>query len=464
MADGRASDPVVVATSRVLGLFTQIKPGEVRLTLALLLTVFFMLTAFFIAKPARESWLAVSIIGDLTPLEVRATSGGLQSIVLIALLPLYSKLYEVWSRRRLLVGVNMFFVAVFPLFWLLQPGLLREVIPFSGVAFYIWIGIFAVTVVAQFWTYAADLYTQDAGKRLFPLIAVGASLGAVVGSAVSVELIDRAGMSSYDLLLVAPIPLLLATVLLWRIETFDARNRLTPSIVPDRPDDDPRSAWKIVTSNRYILLIGVFVFLLNWVQTNGENILFAALQETIGAGEDMASEDRAAATAEAYARIYVWVGLVGLLIQAFFVSRLLRFGGMAGMVLIPPFVSLVSNGAMGGSVGSAGALGVITAAKTAENATNASVANTARHILWLPVAKEALYKAKTAIDTVCVRIADGLAALTVIIGTRLLSADLVSFFMFNLALIVIWLGVGILIIRERKDRRELWADRERTAL
>ena len=129
-----------------------------------------------------------------------------------------------------------------------------------------------------------------------------------------------------------------------------------------------------------------------------------------------------------------------------------------------PFVSLVSNGAMGGAVGSGGALSVITMAKTAENATNASIANTARHILWLPVAKEALYKAKTAIDTVCVRVADGLAAITVIVGTRLLSADLKAFFTFNLILVVLWLLIGILIIRERKGRRKVWAERERIAI
>ena len=47
-----------------------------------------------------------------------------------------------------------------------------------GVAFYIWIGVFNMVVVAQFWAFANDLYTTERGKRLFPLVGVGASLGA----------------------------------------------------------------------------------------------------------------------------------------------------------------------------------------------------------------------------------------------------------------------------------------------
>ena len=135
-----------------------------------------------------------------------------------------------------------------------------------------------------------------------------------------------------------------------------------------------------------------------------------------------------------------------MLLQAFVVSRLLKYGGIAGVLLIPPFVSMASYGTMS----TTGGLGALTLAKTAENATNYSVANTARHILWLPVARESLYKAKTAIDTTCVRSADALAAVTVIIGTRFLQINVKGFFMLNLFLIVIWFFVALLILKERR--------------
>ena len=51
--------------------------------------------------------------------------------------------------------------------------------------FYIWLGIYNNFIVAQFWGFANDLYTEGAGRRLFPLIGVGQSLGAWVGAAAS---------------------------------------------------------------------------------------------------------------------------------------------------------------------------------------------------------------------------------------------------------------------------------------
>ena len=160
-------------TARVLSIFTEIRAEEVKLTLTLFSIVFLMLTAYYMGKPVRESWLSVSDIGDLSKLEIKALSGFLQSITLIALLPLYTKLYDILPRGKLLVGVNLFFVFTFPLFWLFSPGVLGFSVPFIGVIFYIWIGIFAVTVVAQFWAFAADLFDEHEGKRLFPMIAIG---------------------------------------------------------------------------------------------------------------------------------------------------------------------------------------------------------------------------------------------------------------------------------------------------
>jgi len=138
-----------------------------------------------------------------------------------------------------------------------------------------------------------------------------------------------------------------------------------------------------------------------------------------------------------------------LLLQAFFVSRLLRYGGFTALILATPIVSLVAYVSMT----IAPAIGVIKAMKVAENASNYSINNTARHVLWLPATKQMLYQAKTVIDTLFVRVGDGLAAVTVLIGTRLISLDLNNFLVINIVLVVVWLGLALFLARENMKLR-----------
>ena len=79
-----------------------------------------------------------------------------------------------------------------------------------GVPFFLWVGIFNLMIVAQFWSFANDLYTKDQGERLFPIVAFGASLGAVVGSLLTKRLIPLVGVP--QLLLVAAALLAIAAV------------------------------------------------------------------------------------------------------------------------------------------------------------------------------------------------------------------------------------------------------------
>ena len=117
---------------RFLSFFTKIYPGEVKLTVTLFAAVFLMLTAYYLAKPVRESWLAISVIGDLSKIEVKAYSAFLQSITLIILIPIYGYLFDRLPRGKLLIWVNFFFIVLFPVFWIVRPGFLTDQIPLFG--------------------------------------------------------------------------------------------------------------------------------------------------------------------------------------------------------------------------------------------------------------------------------------------------------------------------------------------
>ena len=132
-----------------------------------------ILCGYYICKTVREPL----ILAD-GGAEVKAYASGLQALVLMAAVPAYSCVAARVSRRTLVLGLTLFFVANLEMFWLLGTA----GVPYLGVAFFVWVGVFNNAVVAQFWSYANDLYTPERGRRLFPVIAIGATLGSPVGA------------------------------------------------------------------------------------------------------------------------------------------------------------------------------------------------------------------------------------------------------------------------------------------
>ncbi len=433
-------------TQRLLGAITEVRPGEAGPALLLFVTIFLVLCSYYFIKPVREGWLAVSVIAGLSKIEVKAYSSFAQTLILFAVLPFYARLTTHWVRRKLISRVGLFFAANLSLFWLLHPGFLFEQVPYLGVIFYIWIGIFAVTLVAQFWSFAADLYGEERGKRLFPLVALGASSGAVVGSWLGERLIRDFAVDTFDLLPLATLPLLGALALARWVDRHGVTSHHAGA---DRGGHaaapDTTGVYGLILRTQYLRLTALMVFAMFWVMTNGENILFALVQRALETQGMDAAATKVETTAF-YGNLYFWVNLTGLLLQAFVVSRLQRWGGFGALLLTPPLVSLAGYGAMAAE----GALAVVTAAKTAENGTNYSINNTARQVLWLPTSKEMIYKAKAAIDTLCVRFGDGLAALTVLLGTRAFNIQVEGFILFNLVLIGFWLGLALLVVKEHR--------------
>jgi AAA family ATP:ADP antiporter len=445
---------------RFLGLFADVREREGVASLMLVLNIFLILMAYYFIKPVREGWLSISMFQGFTQLEVKAYSAFGQSLLLIAVLPLYAKLAAHWTRRELIVRSGLFFAFMLVMFWLLQPGLLYGQVPFAGVAFYLFVGIFSVTLVAQFWSFAADIYGQDRGKRLFPLVAVGASAGGAVGAWIGERLLAIERLQAFDLILLALLPLGAALFLTTRSDrrgTYGDPSEFTRTRWQEPAAPRDIGAFRLIRGNRYLIGTAGMVLAFSWVVASGDNILFGLVQASIAADlENFSGTPEAlsqminTATTAFYSDLYFWVNICGLLLQAFFVSRILRFGGFTALIVATPLISIAAYVSMA----VAPVIGVIKAMKVAENSANYSVNNTARHMLWLPATKEMLYQAKTAIDTLFVRMGDGLAALTVLVGTRVIELDLLAFLIVNAVLACAWLGFAILLARENKRLRD----------
>ena len=140
------------------------------------------------------------------------------------------------------------------------------------------------------------------------------------------------------------------------------------------------------------------------------------------------------------------MNIAALILQAFVASRLLKYGGFATIALMLPVIALLSYTAMA----LLPILAVVKMMKIAENATDYSINNTARHVLWLPVSSDMKFHGKPAIDTLYVRLGDGLAALTVLIGVHILAIGTHNFILFNVSLVVCWLVFTLMMIREHR--------------
>ena len=454
--------PQLSKTERFLRVFTEVKPGEGITALMMFANVFLILLAYYFIKPLREGWIAISDIQGLTKMEVKAYSSFAQSLVLLFIVGWYARLADRWDRVTLFTRATLFCISNMVIFWFLQPNFFFEQLPLSGIVYYLWVGMFGVFVVAQFWTFCADIYTDERGKRLLPFIAIGATSGAAAGSWMVDRLVDSGIVPTEALLLVATVPLFVSIVLVRAVEQREGQRA---SLVEEAADEDPpgdalpekASIWsgaKLVLVSKFLLLAALVTLFTNWVNTNGENLLFRVVQETLAAQaqEQGLAEGRALltfvrdGTTAFYGNFYFWVNSVALLLQAFVASRLLKYGGFAAILLILPVIALASYTVMA----LLPVLAVVKMMKVAENATDYSLNNTARHVLWLPVSSAMKFRGKPAIDTLYVRLGDGLAAITVLVGVHVLALATVEFFVFNVMLVLCWLLAGVLLVREHR--------------
>jgi AAA family ATP:ADP antiporter len=436
---------------RVLGIFTDVRGGEGITALLLMLNIFLLLAAYSMLKTIREP-LILTVPGGA---EVKSYSAAAIAGLFLILVPLYSAIASRVSRVKLINGVTLFFAACLVAFFALS----RTGVPI-GVAFFIWVGIFNLMVIAQLWAFANDVYTVDQGKRLFAIVGFGASLGAIAGSFSTGQLVKSIG--PYPFMLGACALLILCMVLTNVVNLREKRTRAVrplpaeaepgASAAPDSPTVDAeapvrgRSGFALVFRDPYLLSIGFLMLLYNFVNTNGEYILgkmvLGAYTAEHGAAA-IAGLDAKKVIGEFYGNFQTMVNVISALIQAFVVSRVIKYFGVRIAILVLPVVAIIGYTSMA----FVPLLSFIRGAKLAENSLDYSLQNTTKNALYLPTSREAKYKAKQANDTFFVRFGDVLSAGVVFAGTTWLGFAPREFALVNVALIAIWLVLAIVIGR-----------------
>ncbi|HET7294509.1 MAG TPA: Npt1/Npt2 family nucleotide transporter [Vicinamibacteria bacterium] len=398
------------------------------------LAAFLLLTAYYLLKTVREPLILLQ--GGA---EVKLYARASQTVIMLGVVHVYGELARRFGRRQLLTLVFLFFSSNLLVFWILAGTQLQ-----IGLAFFLWVGVFSYTVVAQFWALAADIYTDEQGTRLFPIIGGGSSVGAVAGAWLARSLV-RLGT---QVLMGAAIVILLACVALisWVQRRAAAPRRAERSSAAHEAPLSQRGAIELLIHDRYLLLIAGMVVLLNWVNSSGEYLLDRVLLG-VAAQASAAGGSAQALIGGFKADYFAWYNLLGMGLQLLVVSRILRVVGVRKALSILPAFALVAYGA----AARLPILAVVRLVKIGENALQYSLQDTTRHALFLVASRAEKFVGKTAVDTVAVRIGAIMSTLMVIVGTRL-GWSTTTFAAINVGLAMIWLGFVVAIGREHRLR------------
>ncbi len=425
---------------RVLSVFADVRSGEGVGVLLLTVNVFLLLAAYYLLRPARQA-LILTEGGAVAA----SYSSAAQAVLLLGIVPFYGWLGTRVRRIRLIAITGLFFASNLVIFFLLGQAGVRE-----GVAFFIWLGIFNVFVISQFWAFANDLYTEGQGRRLFPMIGVGASLGAWVGASTVAPLVQRARFTPYSLMIAAAVLLLVALGLTVIVNRRESARAQPEAAKLDQATLGRQGGFELILADRYLLWIAVLTILLNVVNTTGEFLLNRMVETEalarFGADPDLRAESQRFVGAF-FGSFNAYVSFVGFVLQLLVTSRVMRFMGVRGAMFILPAIALVNYSV----IAVVPLLAIVRIGKVLENSTDYSIQNTIRQALYLPLSRESKYKAKAAIDTLFTRTGDVLSAGFVAAGTGMgLGAG--AFAWLNVALTVAWLGVAGRIAQEHRRK------------
>jgi AAA family ATP:ADP antiporter len=431
------------ALERLAG--AEVDAGEWRAVTRFVVGLFLLLTAYYILKVIREPLILASS-GAVSRSYARAVQAGL----LIAAVPVYSALANRITPASLVQYVFLFFVACLVAFCGLgQAG--ADI----GFAFFVWLGIFSTMSIAQFWSLGNDLLSESEGERLFPLIAVGGTLGAFAGAQIAAHGI--AALGPFGLMLLAALCVCgcmgctASGARAWRRRRPAASDagRDAPA-GSARAVHDPRGGFTLLLRDRYLLLIASAVLLVNVVNTTGDYMLAELVsREAARATEGLAAAEEARRTwiGQFYGMFQTAISLLTALAQMLVVARLMRWAGLERALFVLPAIVLLGYSA----AALLPLLGLVAVVKAMENSTEYSLQNTLQQALFLPTSRETKYKAKAAIDTFVVRAGDVGSAALVYLGTQL-ALGVRGFAVANLCIGALWV---LLVARLARRHRTL---------
>ena len=432
MANNDRRPGIAEAGYRLLCRVIDVRREELPALLWCWLYIFAVLSSYYIMRPIRDE---MGVAGGVNNLPWLFT-GTLIGMVLVNL-P-FAWLVKTLPRSRFIPLTYRFFAVNIVLFAIALHFADQEQTIWIGRLFFIWVSVYNLFVVSIFWQLNVDLFSPEQGKRLFGFIAAGATIGAIVGSALTASLARH----------VAPMVLLLGAAVLLELAVFAVGrlSRLSPSLhqqpAAAAAEEQPIGGSVLAGITHALgspYFVNVSLFLLLFAITS--TVLYFQQADIVS----QSFPDRGAQTAF-FATVDLLVNTLTLVIQLFLTGRIVLWLGVALALSFLPALTIAGFGALT----AAPTLGAIAVFQILRRAADYGIARPTREVLFTVVPREDRYKAKSFIDTFVYRLGDQLGAWGVA-AFRWLGAGTADLALVAIPIAALWL-LNALWLGRRQER------------
>ncbi|MFT4580404.1 MAG: AAA family ATP:ADP antiporter [Gammaproteobacteria bacterium] len=348
------------------------------------------------------------------------------AVMLTLLIGIYHAIVERYSRARIVLGSLLVFAALLILF----RTILEQNSTVAAVAFYIFVDIFSVVLVEQFWSLTVSITDPEDGKRSFWFVGTGGLVGGVAGGYLASVLLENTGLKTPDLLYVCAVLLIVTFVLnlfMWRAGMYE-------EIPAEKAMQQIKADWRSLLKNKYLLLIAAVLCLSQLAQPVVEYQFISAIEQ---AYTDL--DQRTAFIG----KFFSIMGLVSIGINLLATPLIHRYlGFFAGLVVQPLVLSICSFGFYFSSSLSTAAI-----MKISDRGLSYSINRASKEQLYIPVDPVQTYQAKAWIDMLGYRLFKVLGSGLILLATQWtpLRLDISELSFLTIAICTLWIiTTGIL--------------------
>jgi|TARA_B110000967_G_scaffold36541_1_gene35791 AAA family ATP:ADP antiporter len=409
-----------------------IEDHEVKAALSSFLFVVILMSAYYILRPVRDA-----MASDWTDAEV-SWLWTLNFFISTAVVAVYGIAVSRFRFQLLVPAMYGIFALTFVVFYVLaSTSGDRTLIDKS---FYVWVSVFSLFHISVFWSFMSDLFNKEQAGRLFSIIAVGASVGGLIGPTIPSFFSESLGTD--NLMLIASVMLLIPIPIIFYLQSLKSSDLRNEDFYLRKPNatigGNPFSGFKMFFANPYLLAIGLFIFL----YTGVSSFVYFELKNLLS---ELSRVERTAV----WAKMDLAVNILSITTGLFATGRIVGKFGMPVTIALVPVLICVGLLILAISP----FLAAVVTLQIVRRAGNYAVTRPAREMLFTRVDRETRFKAKPVIDIVAYRGGDMLMAWLFTGLTQGLGLGLAAVAMVGAGIAALWSMVGIYLGRwfERDD-------------